>query len=372
VTRPATAIAKCRQESVTVGSPHQRANSEDVFVFDPLRDARWPELVKRHPASSVFHSTQWLSALRLAYGYESVVYTASPPSTELSSGVVFCKVKSWLTGRRLVSLPFSDHCDPLVENRAEFDELLLPAWESVDSREWDYCELRPIRFQPSASSMLGQPDRYCMHTLDLRPSIDALFQKFHKSSVQRKIRRAEREGLTYEEGNSPRLLGHFYKLLIATRRRQHFPPQPIAWFRSLIASFGEYLKIRVAFKNGNPIASILTLTHNSTVTYKYGCSDARMHPLGGVALLFWKTIQGAKAAGLETLDLGRSDSSNKGLITFKEHWGAIRSPLSYWRYPNRLRGHESSWKKAITEKIVDLAPDQVLATIGGLSYRHIG
>ena len=42
-----------------------------------------------------------------------------------------------------------------------------------------------------------------------------------------------------------------------------------------MASFGDKLKFRVAFKDGAPIASILTLDYKDTVTFKYGCSDAR-------------------------------------------------------------------------------------------------
>jgi lipid II:glycine glycyltransferase (peptidoglycan interpeptide bridge formation enzyme) len=279
-------------------------------------------------------------------------------------------VKSWLTGRRLVSLPFSDLCDPLVESSAEFDDLLLR--DSVDGGKWDYCEVRPVRFEPGALTMLGQSHRYYLHAIDLRPSIEDIFRNLHKTSVQRKIRRAEREALAYEEGNSERLLGHFYKLVVATRRRQHLPPQPMKWFRSLMASFGANLKIRVAYKNGMPIVSILTLSYKNTVTYKYGCSDARLHSLGGMALLLWTTIQQAKAAGYEKFDLGRSDSKNEGLTTFKEHWGGIRSDLYYWRYPNRLHSHESLWVRTIAGPLIKATPDLLLAAVGNLFYRHIG
>ena len=220
-------------------------NSKSVFVLDPLRDKRWPELVERHPASSVFHRTEWLAALKLAYGYEPVVYTSCEPSAELTSGVVFCKVRSWLTGCRLVSLPFSDHCDPLVESPVEFDDLLLPVRKrlmpgNLTIAKCDHFASRLVN-RPS----LGQSNRYYFHAIDLRPGIDDIFRTFHKTSVQRKIRRAEREALVYEEGNSERLLGHFYKLLVVTRKRQHLPPQPWKWFRSLMASFGASLKIRV-------------------------------------------------------------------------------------------------------------------------------
>src|SRR2546430_5296635 len=90
-----------------------------LYSLDPLEDPRWAEFVQRHPRASVFHTPGWLEALRRTYGYEPVVYTTSLPRAELTNGLVFCRVRSWLTGRRLVSLPFSDHCEPLVHNSEE-------------------------------------------------------------------------------------------------------------------------------------------------------------------------------------------------------------------------------------------------------------
>lgn len=346
-------------------------NSSSLFAIDPLRDERWGELVKGHPASSVFHSTEWLKALHSAYGYEPVVYTTCGPSAAITSGIVFCKVESWLTGRRLVSLPFSDHCEPLVENSAELNALLPRVRESVLAEGWKYCEIRPLHFEPDIATSFGQCNQYLWHVVDLRPSMDGIFRNLH-GSVRRKIRRAEREALIYEEGNSEHLLEQFYKLVVATRRRHHLPPQPIKWFRSLIAALGPNLKIRVASKNGAAIASILTLSHGKTVTYKYGCSDHRMHPLGGVSLVLWNTIQQAKAAGYEALDLGRSDLGNEGLASFKENWGGTRFDLGYWRYPNRTQSRQSLMRHAIVGRIVKAVPDRVLRAAGNLFYRHIG
>src|SRR5215213_3756819 len=94
-----------------------------VYHLNPLQDPRWPGLVERHPLGSVFHTSQWLHALQRTYGYEPVVFTTTRPGAELRNGVVFCAVRSWLTGRRLVSLPFSDQCEPLVEHSAQLDEI---------------------------------------------------------------------------------------------------------------------------------------------------------------------------------------------------------------------------------------------------------
>ena len=344
----------------------------DIYELDPTRDSRWEELVDSHPQASVFHSTQWLRALKAVYGYEPIVITTCPPGTRLTNGLVFCRIKSWVTGRRYVSLPFSDHCEPLIGRSDELDEMLLHMKRYVDEDRWKYIEIRPISCEPSSRTEFGHLVTYKFHCLDLSLSSEKLFRNFHKDCVQRKIRRAEREKLQYEEGASEDLLQKFYRLLVMTRRRQYLPPQPLAWFRGLIAVFGNDLKIRVASKNGVAVASILTLSHKKSMIYKYGCSNAAFNNLGGTALLFWKTIQEAKSHGLESLDMGRSDTDNQGLIAFKEHWGASATSIRYWTYPKRPERHSTGWKKRVAERLVSVAPDLALETVGSILYRHIG
>ncbi len=342
------------------------------YRTDPLSDPRWAALVENHPRGSVFHSPKWLRALRAAYGYEPVVVTTCPPGTQLTNGLVFCKIKSWLTGRRLVSLPFSDHCEPLIDSPDELDALLDDMKRQLGNDKGKYIEIRPIACTLASPIGLSREVTYFFHCLNLRPSVPELFRNFHKNCVQRKIRRAEREKLEYEEGTSEDLLRKFYRLQVMTRRRQYLPPQPLHWFRSLIAAFGEDLKIRVASKDGVPVASMLTLAHKKAMIYKYGCSNAAFHRFGGTALLFWKTIQDAKDHGFEELELGRSDVDNLGLIAFKERWGATRTVIGYWSYPPEPAGLPGVWRKTLARHLVLILPDIALEGIGGLLYKHVG
>ncbi len=343
-----------------------------VYRINPLQDPRWELFVRNHSQSSVFHSTQWLSALQSAYGYEPFVITTCPQQVALTNGIVFCRVESWLTGRRFVSLPFSDHCEPLANSSVELDEMLVSMRSEVDRDKWKYMEVRPTSYQPGSTTGMDKLFTYRLHRLNLNGSIETLLHNFHKSCVQRKIRRAERERLKYEEGTSESLLQQFYKLLAVTRQRLLLPPQPQLWFRTLIALFGNDLKIRVVTKDDVPIASILTISHRKSVIYKYGCSDARFNNLGGMALLMWNTIQDAKARGFEELELGRSENGNIGLISYKEHWGAIGTELNYWRYPNIAVASEGGWQHSIMRRLVPVTPAVVLSAAGRLLYRHIG
>jgi CelD/BcsL family acetyltransferase involved in cellulose biosynthesis len=343
-----------------------------IYSLDPIVDPRWSEFVDRHASASIVHTPEWLCALKRTYGYRPVVYTTSAPGSTLTNGAVLCRVSSWLTGRRWVSLPFTDHCELLVDSREREAEILEALHQAGSRERLRYIELRALGLQQPENSDWKVEATYCLHVLDLQPSLDDIFRATHKTAVQQAIRRAEREQLEYSDGRSEALLDEFYRLLLLTRRRHNLPPQPIQWFRNLIVSVGDRLKIRVASKDGKTVASILTFQWGDTIHYKYGCSDAQFHNLGGIAMLLWKTIQEGKASGARGLDFGRSDLDNPGLITFKDRWGAKQSVLSYVRHSRQPAKHAGAGRGArLAQQVFARMPDEMLVAAGRLLYRHI-
>jgi len=343
-----------------------------VHQIDPLRDPRWAEFVQRHPRASVFHTPGWLNALQRTYGYEPVAYTTSTPRSELTNGLVACRVRSSLTGKRIVSLPFSDHCEPLVDRAEERESLLEFLEREAEAEGWRYVELRSV--SPLEDHHVGfRAHRvFYGHRIALHRPASELFCGLSKTRCQQMIRRAERMQLSYEEGRSAALVNTFYDLFRRTRRRHALPPQPITWFETVADCLGEKAKVRVVAKDGVPVASLFTLAHTTSMVEKYSCSDERFHNLGGVALLLWKTIQEAKDTGLAEFDLGRSDPDAHGLISFKEGWGAIRNTLTYYRCPpGRSLSRTDGWPMRIARGMSRRLPDSVLAAAGKLLYRHI-
>ncbi len=353
-------------------------NQTECYRVKPLTDPRWDELVERHPRASVFHSRPWLEALSRTYGYDAEAFSTSPPAGDLENALVFCHVESWLTGRRWVSLPFSDHCEPLVDDPLELQLLLNRALKEAARADCRYVEMRPLQPTPPRTPCPCSSVSYAFHQLDLTPSLDDLFDRFHKSSTQRKVRRAERERLTYAEGSSELLLDSFYPLFRMTRFRHNLPAQPREWFSNLISSFGKALKIRVARKDGRAVAAMLTLQFKDTMVYKYGCSDARQNRFGGTHLLFWKSIEEAKSRGLRFLDFGRTDLNQPGLMTFKRRWGAAQSSLTYARYAvsgdstHFLDLPAPGWRSKTARQVMALLPLSALDVVGDFLYKHVG
>lgn len=347
-----------------------------LYQVEPTTDVRWTRLLERYPRASVFHTVAWLQALRLTYGYEPVAFTTSPPTDELKNGLVFCRINSWLTGRRLVSLPFSDHCEPLCDSAEDVSFLLHNLQAAREQQGWKYLEVRPIDASFSETCVTAgfqSASTYFLHVLDLSQDLDSVFRSLDYDSVQRRIKRAERAGLVEKCGRSDDLLEEFYALFELTRGRHHLPPIPYAWFRNLIQCQHRALEIRLAYKDAIPISAILTLQFKGAVYYKYGGSDIRFNRFGATPWLLWRAIAAAKASGAIKFDMGRTEEDNVGLLAFKNHWVPQPRRLVYWKFPETSSlDSVNSWKLKTAKHMFSYMPAKLLRIIGKLAYRHIG
>ena len=115
------------------------------------------------------------------------------------------------------------------------------------------------------------------------------------------------------------------------------------------------------------------MNYGKTVYYKYGGSDAEFHHLGATPMLFWQAIQAAKSSGMELLDFGRSDCENRGLIRFKERWGAQCVRLTLWRSPiHEVSPSLERLKMRLAKAVCASVPFKILVFAGRLMYRHVG
>lgn len=345
----------------------------ELYSLDPLVDSRWEDLVASHPQASAFHQPGWLKSLAQTYGYRTIALTSSRPGEQLSDGFVFCEVRSWITGSRLVSLPFTDHTELLLNERSDLLQFVDWIRKACHEHGWRYIELRPLSEGLFAAQRLINSQSFWIHSLDLTLPVEQLFRRLHRSCLQRRIRHAERQQLSYVKSSSDELLDDFYDLLMMTRRRYRLLPQPRIWFRNLMNCMGENAEIRMVRKDQKALAAVLTLRHGGTVVYKYGCSDDAFHHLGGMPLLFWRLIEESKAAGADVIDFGRTDMDNPGLIRFKDRFGTTRRQLNYLRYTERESERATAHPELLGARALCSAlPDALSATAGHLVYRHIG
>jgi CelD/BcsL family acetyltransferase involved in cellulose biosynthesis len=310
-------------------------SAAEIEWIDPLRSATWDDGVLARKDHSVFHRAAWAKVLVESYGHRPF-YLAIHLDGAGPVLVPMMEVRSAITGRRGVSLPFSDFAGPLWKGASRAAAVFPVLGRFAAQRPWRYLEIRGSQPAPPGVS----PARsYHEHRLDLRRGAEDVFRRF-PGSTRRAIRHAGKSGLRVVAGRSESLLEEFYRLHCRTRRRHGLPPQPPRFFalihRHLMAAgLGETI---VARRGRTAVAGAVFLRSGGNGLYKFGASDPEHWPLRPNHLVMWTGIERLAAAGCDSLHLGRSCPTDRGLGRFKLSWASTEGALGYFRYHVR-RAH---------------------------------
>jgi hypothetical protein len=353
--------------TATASLPETAAAS--VQVVDPLAVPNWDAMVKSLLGHSFFHSSAWARVLVESYRYRPV-YFAKFRDEELRALLPVMEIDSWLTGKRGVSLPFSDMCEPLGDN-SSIRELLQAALDEGRKQKWKYFETRG---SVSGASDAPSSESFFDHVLPLQRDDEKVFSTF-ESSVRRAIRKAEKSGPVVEISRDLDGMRLFYDLHCQTRKKHGVPPQPFSFFetfhRNVIAR--DFGFVVIARFQDRPIAASVFVNFGTKAIYKYGASDETFQNLRGPNLVMWHAIQWYAREGYTEFGFGRTDKPNDGLRRFKLGWGAQERQLDYFKYDIRadrfVSGNGGSSSRR--EQIVRHIPIPIARIIGSVLYRHV-
>jgi CelD/BcsL family acetyltransferase involved in cellulose biosynthesis len=319
----------------------------------------------------VFHHPAWLALLERRYRYSFTAPCVADDTGALVAGLPVARVESRITGRRLVALPFSDLCPPLLAQPGDRSEAALTvALSRLRSHSGLDLEIRaPLSGIPGAHVI----SRFVHHVLGLEGGAEHIERRVVRSQIRRGIAKARREGVSIELSTAPAALDAFYRLHLRTRRRQGIPTQPKRFVDGFAELFARDLGFTlVACHRGQPIAAAVFLYLHGTLTYKYGASDERHLALRPNNLLFAESIRWASEKGLTRLDLGRTELDNEGLRSFKGAWGAQERPLAYtYLAESPPREGPGQARRALTV-LIRRSPPVASRVVGAMLYRHAG
>ena len=338
---------------------------------DPTSDPAWLDLVERSPTATVFHHPRWLALLRSQYGYELQSCRVGDED-EQQAALPIARIESRLTGRRLVALPFSDVCPPLLAPGAGEDALDALGEALAAEHRRSGLRLTVHAAIPGAPGAFTQP-RFLRHRLALSADPAEVESGYSKSQVKRGIKKALREGLRAERRTDVAALDAFYGLHMRTRRKLGVPTQPRSFIRCFAELFDAGLGfVQLVLDGERPVAAAVFLTWNDTITYKYGASDERTLGKRPNNLLFSEAIRWACEAGLQTLDFGRTDIGNSGLSSFKRSWGAEEEELSYTYFAEHEPSSEPALRDRALAVVLKRSPPLASRLVGEALYRHFG
>jgi hypothetical protein len=344
----------------------------ELKILNPIQYEGWNDLLIPTPNTSFFHTVSWTQVLSESYSYRPTYFTILNHHKQLSLLIPMMEIKSILTGRRGVSLPFTDYCEPIVDKPFPFTDVLEDVIRYGNQSGWNSFELRGgKRYLPNEV----YASRYFHHILDLSHGEQNIFLNF-RDSTQRNIKKAISNGVQVKIDTSFESVNDFYKLNSMTRKMHGLPTQPRHFFNKLcdhILSNKMGFVALASFKE-HPIAGAIYFYFKEKAIYKYGASDNKYWPLRANNLVMWKAIQWCCQNGLKNLCLGRTEPEHRGLRQFKSGWGTQEDVIYYYKYDFKKNAFITNplKKREGYRKVLRKMPIGLLNLIGSVVYRHMG
>ena len=338
-----------------------------TLALNPLEHADWDSLLNTNAASCFFHTQAWCKVLHETYAHQPV-YWSRLADSRLQGLLPVMEVASPWTGRRGVSLPFTDASGDLVCDAAELYE---DAREYGQQRSWKYMEFRGFRPPwPKAFPSLS----FRQHIVELGEGPDVAFGNL-EGAVRRGIRKAGNAGLRVEFNDSPAAIRIFYSLHCGTRRRHGVPPQPLRFFEN-VARFVFTAKqgfVVTAKLGERAVASAVFFHWRDKAIYKFGASDYHFQHLRPNNLVMWEAIKKFSLEGFAQLDLGRTSLANVGLRRFKAGFGGREQSLDYYKYDMHHRNFVADIDRAEgrINQFFRLLPGPLFRLAGCVLYPHL-
>jgi len=346
--------------------------SLEIENINPQDYEQWDDLILENSRYSFFHSNAWIKVLWESYGYKPNFFILKNKGG-LPSLLPFMEVNSRYTGRRGVSLPFSDYCNPIIRDEIAARKLLAHAIDFGKTSNWKYLDMHggEIIFQGKNPSR-----EYYGHLLELNAEPNKILKQF-RDSTRRSIKKAVKSGVEIQRSNSFQSMEDFYWLHCLTRKRQKIPVQPIYFFKKIhehIISKKSGFILKAAYQNKIVGASVF-FHFGKKAMFKFGASDLNYQHLRMNNLIMWEAIRWYSTHGFKSFCLGRTDLDNVGLRQFKQGWGTKEYLIKYFKYDlttNSLIKNKADNMNLILRSVFSKIPVPISRILGALCYKHFG
>jgi CelD/BcsL family acetyltransferase involved in cellulose biosynthesis len=358
------------------GSPatsrSQRATPDTTTDVDAVTDPLWERLVTAH-RTTVFHSPRWLRVLADTYGFSLRARLLSDETGTPSAGVVYAPVDDFMDPR-LVSLPFSDFCDPVAGDadqwRTLIEDLVAQRRRIVLRCLHNDLPLRDDRF-----AVVG---RALWHAIDVAADEEQMWQGL-PSAARRALRKAQSSGVSVRRASTEADLRAFYELHLRVRKYKYgLLAQPYRFFSSIWEQFlvPGHGVLLLAFVDELVVGGVLFLEWQGVLYYKFNASHLDHLAARPNDRVLWEGISYARERGLQRVDFGLTDADQDGLVRYKRKYATEEKTITLLRHhppgsPSARDQRARRMLRDLTRVVTDQSvPDSASEQAGDVLYRY--
>jgi hypothetical protein len=343
-----------------------------IEFVNPISHEGWDHIISESKQCSIFHSTAWSKVLSDSYNYLPE-YLFAAKGNQIQLLIPFMHISNYITGRRGVSLPFTDYCEPIINKELSQDTIFSFLIDHAKNSKWKYFE---IRGGHNYFANINSSSSFYGHTLELTNNIDQLFSGLSKNT-KRNIKKAERNcDLEIYRSQSLDSMINYFKLHCITRKRHGLPPPPFHFFKNIYEHIisKNIGNVFLASYKDKIIGGAVYFHFGEKVIYKYGASDLNFKEVRPNNLIMWEAIKYYARNGYKQLDMGRTEQENEGLRRFKSGWGTTEKLINYYKYEVKAESfvRDDEMVNPHQKMIMRRIPKSVLTVIGSKLYKYVG
>lgn len=342
----------------------------NIEIINPLEYPGWDQLLLTHKDYTFFHSSSWSRVLHESYNYRPLYFT-SINNGKLTALVPMMEINSIITGKRGVSLPFSDYCQPIVESKMHFQEILNNIIIHGNKSGWKYFECRGgKRYLNNNINSLY----LFTHEIDLTVGGELILSQL-RNSTKRNIKKAIKNGVEIGFYQSLESVKEFCKLNFMTRKHHGIPPQPPIFFRKIyehIISKNLGCVALASYQNKR-IAGAIYFHIGDKAIYKFGAFNRKYQELRPNNLIIWSAIKWYSQNNYNSLSFGITNPENTGLRQFKLGWRVNETIINYYKFDLiSMSFIKDKFRTKVSYNLFKKLPSPVLNLTGLLLYKHMG
>ncbi len=293
---------------------------------------------------------------------------------EIVGALPLFEAKSFIEGKRLVSVPFFPF-GGVIGKDIECKKALLDKAKNVASN-YKFLEIRQRNeWKSELEEGFVKQTPIIDFLLHFKETEGETFNSLDKR-VRYDIRKAQKNNLKVKLGKEKELFNDFYKIYLNTKKKRGVPAWPKGLFSEAIEK-SNFL-VGVTYLNQKPIAGGLFILQPEykEIEYGFGGVDYKYARLCPYYILLWEIVKYGIKNNYEVLDFGGTTKElNEGnLYAFKDRWCKEKKEIPYYFYSlkkENIPALQNDFKLyKLYGKIWGLLPKWVIKRISPLVIRQ--
>jgi len=297
----------------------------DAYFIDDSEYDIWDQYVSTHPDATPYHFTSWNLSINKAYNHD-IYFLIAKQVNKVCGILPLCRLKPPFMSGVVCASPFCDLGGTLCDDERTRDILIRQAVSFIQKSGIPELIIRerPVNKISHYHEEVLSGKKVSM-LLQLPDSSNILLSQF-KSKLRSQIKKAEKNGLEFDLGNTESHLLEFYSVFSCNMRHLGSPTHSFEWFKQILYHYRDYMSIGLVYYENVAIGSGLLLRTGKTCFIPWASTISSYNPLAPNMMLYWNLLKYASDSGCELFDFGRS-TYGEGTYKFKKQWGACPVPL---------------------------------------------